>query len=402
MSWHGRIHNSRRAPRWRALEQSRHQTIGAMKSIFYARLSCRHPQPRRSTANHPNTKQERQTGHVNHPGLGPACQLERTKEGMQRRRVKMKTSTNKISLRLLALILGCTNVASQTYTRNSCYTTKNPIQNITFDSVNGTYSITPDQQGTGTRPSTDILFQARACNCADYQNGPYFCPVGLDNCYTYRDWQQQAPLSPPVCTIERSGLVSFAISIAPGLYGLFVIVLTILCCSKRGEFALSYCCNTMARGYANQMYATYLLRRDPELARAMIRRWCLRRWEFVEAQRSAGDGAGLEMAEFDPFAPSRPASLRLRTKCYKPTPSFSGLSGSVNVVHEQNAATADDDTPCCMICFIPLSDGDRIGDLNCMHEFHSSCLKDWLKRKNSCPLCLRQNVAEAVFQDHDG
>jgi Ring finger domain len=292
---------------------------------------------------------------------------------------------------LLALTLRCANIAAQAYTTNSCYTANNPIINVTFDSVNSNYSFTTAQEGTERRQSTDIVFRARECDCVDYRNGPYFCPVGLDNCYTYRDWQQQSPLSPPVCTTERSGLVLFAISISPGLYGLFVIVLTVLCCSRRGEIALSCCLNAVVGGYANQMYASYLLRRDPELARAMIRRWCLRRRAFVEAQRRAGVETTIELGEYDPVAPSaRPASLRLRTTCYKLTPSLSGLS-------DEN--TDDDEAPCCMICFVPLSDGDRVGDLTCKHVFHSDCLKDWLKKKNSCPLCLRQDVAEA-FQDN--
>ena len=43
--------------------------------------------------------------------------------------------------------------------------------------------------------------------------------------------------------------------------------------------------------------------------------------------------------------------------------------------------------PSCTICFAPLEEGDRIGDLQCNHEFHVDCLKTWIQRKNACPLC---------------
>eukprot|EP00429_Kryptoperidinium_foliaceum_P010546 CAMPEP_0176002044 /NCGR_PEP_ID=MMETSP0120_2-20121206/442_1 /TAXON_ID=160619 /ORGANISM="Kryptoperidinium foliaceum, Strain CCMP 1326" /LENGTH=358 /DNA_ID=CAMNT_0017334617 /DNA_START=99 /DNA_END=1176 /DNA_ORIENTATION=- len=32
-------------------------------------------------------------------------------------------------------------------------------------------------------------------------------------------------------------------------------------------------------------------------------------------------------------------------------------------------------------------DGDIVGDLQCQHTFHKSCLKSWVTRKNACPLC---------------
>jgi hypothetical protein len=56
----------------------------------------------------------------------------------------------------------------------------------------------------------------------------------------------------------------------------------------------------------------------------------------------------------------------------------------------QQKEQADDDSdhqPNCSICLIPLENGDRIGALDCKHNFHSDCLKAWLSRRNVCPLC---------------
>ncbi|CAA3032849.1 E3 ubiquitin- ligase MBR2-like [Olea europaea subsp. europaea] len=42
--------------------------------------------------------------------------------------------------------------------------------------------------------------------------------------------------------------------------------------------------------------------------------------------------------------------------------------------------------PCC-ICQEDYIAGDGIGILDCRHEFHTKCIKQWLKLKNLCPIC---------------
>ncbi|XP_010028453.2 E3 ubiquitin-protein ligase MBR2 isoform X4 [Eucalyptus grandis] len=42
--------------------------------------------------------------------------------------------------------------------------------------------------------------------------------------------------------------------------------------------------------------------------------------------------------------------------------------------------------PCC-ICQEEYADGDDLGVLGCGHEFHADCIKQWLMRKNLCPIC---------------
>jgi hypothetical protein len=44
----------------------------------------------------------------------------------------------------------------------------------------------------------------------------------------------------------------------------------------------------------------------------------------------------------------------------------------------------------CQICMANLEAGERIGDLSCGHSFHVDCLKEWIKRRNACPLCQTQ------------
>jgi hypothetical protein len=52
----------------------------------------------------------------------------------------------------------------------------------------------------------------------------------------------------------------------------------------------------------------------------------------------------------------------------------------------------------CAICLDRLEQGDVVGDIPCKHVFHKDCLKDWLRKKNRCPLCQRSGVATPNFQ----
>ncbi|XP_075096624.1 putative E3 ubiquitin-protein ligase RHG1A [Nicotiana tabacum] len=46
----------------------------------------------------------------------------------------------------------------------------------------------------------------------------------------------------------------------------------------------------------------------------------------------------------------------------------------------------EDTEPCC-ICREEYNDGDDVGTLNCGHDFHAGCIKQWLMQKNLCPIC---------------
>ncbi|KAI7754832.1 hypothetical protein M8C21_018925 [Ambrosia artemisiifolia] len=45
-----------------------------------------------------------------------------------------------------------------------------------------------------------------------------------------------------------------------------------------------------------------------------------------------------------------------------------------------------DAEPCC-ICQEEYTNGDDLGALDCGHDFHTSCIKQWLLQKNLCPVC---------------
>lgn len=48
--------------------------------------------------------------------------------------------------------------------------------------------------------------------------------------------------------------------------------------------------------------------------------------------------------------------------------------------------------PCC-ICQEEYDTGDNIGSLDCGHDFHTDCIKQWLAQKNICPICKMTGLA---------
>lgn len=41
----------------------------------------------------------------------------------------------------------------------------------------------------------------------------------------------------------------------------------------------------------------------------------------------------------------------------------------------------------CAICLVEHKEKDKIGVIECGHQFHAECIKDWQRRNNACPLC---------------
>jgi hypothetical protein len=61
--------------------------------------------------------------------------------------------------------------------------------------------------------------------------------------------------------------------------------------------------------------------------------------------------------------------------------------------HQQYHHDNEDGNVICAICMGEVENGDRIGNLHCRHLFHVDCLKQWLRKKNECPMCSAKDVA---------
>ncbi len=62
----------------------------------------------------------------------------------------------------------------------------------------------------------------------------------------------------------------------------------------------------------------------------------------------------------------------------------SDLTGKVDACIDDNDGGCD-----CSICMTSFDMGDMLIALPCdkRHHFHASCIREWLQRQNSCPLC---------------
>ncbi|GMH24935.1 hypothetical protein Nepgr_026778 [Nepenthes gracilis] len=64
---------------------------------------------------------------------------------------------------------------------------------------------------------------------------------------------------------------------------------------------------------------------------------------------------------------------------------YSSLSAaSINL---EELPCIDQKNDSCIICLDEYKDNDRIGTLDCGHEYHADCLKKWLHLKSLCPIC---------------
>ncbi|CAI9089176.1 OLC1v1023687C1 [Oldenlandia corymbosa var. corymbosa] len=48
----------------------------------------------------------------------------------------------------------------------------------------------------------------------------------------------------------------------------------------------------------------------------------------------------------------------------------------------------------CVVCQSDFADGEKLGKLECGHEYHADCIHKWLLEKNVCLVCKRTAIAE--------
>ncbi|XP_057766482.1 probable E3 ubiquitin-protein ligase ZFP1 [Salvia miltiorrhiza] len=70
-------------------------------------------------------------------------------------------------------------------------------------------------------------------------------------------------------------------------------------------------------------------------------------------------------------------------QCNLKVRTFKSLPTRVNL----EATNDQQRTNFCAVCQTDYEPGQKIGTLECGHEYHSECIKKWLLMKNSCPVC---------------
>ncbi|XP_014504936.1 probable E3 ubiquitin-protein ligase RHG1A [Vigna radiata var. radiata] len=75
-----------------------------------------------------------------------------------------------------------------------------------------------------------------------------------------------------------------------------------------------------------------------------------------------------------------------------------GLSEETILKHMKNKkysaepGSQQEAEPCC-VCQEEYKDGDDLGSLDCGHDYHTECIKQWLMHKNLCPICKTTGLA---------
>ncbi|KAL7572077.1 hypothetical protein ACA910_001721 [Epithemia clementina (nom. ined.)] len=268
--------------------------------------------------------------------------------------------------------------------------------------------------------------QARICTCGPFRTSNYrwegeetvYCPLTTTNCGTYRSPEfhelRVGCLTPPKNEKLHDAmiLVAFIWSICMAYF---------LFSHRRLRHIINLCVSKCFPGYL-QFLANRMMRTEPEVAREMMRRNIHVRLRLMQqrleavAPELANEFARQRNAIDPEQAKPPPRSLALKTRIYRKHPdkevATEGVGASVaswssglllaktttNKPEEKPGSSSNDEEEdcehCCIICFQDIEDGERVGALPCTHVFHVECLKVWLKRRNACPMCNRNDVAE--------
>ncbi|XP_049399996.1 uncharacterized protein LOC125864108 [Solanum stenotomum] len=59
----------------------------------------------------------------------------------------------------------------------------------------------------------------------------------------------------------------------------------------------------------------------------------------------------------------------------------------IRIHHAPEVVAPDVESDICAICQSEYENEENIGALQCGHEYHTDCIKQWLMRKTDCPMC---------------
>jgi hypothetical protein len=243
-----------------------------------------------------------------------------------------------------------------------------------------------------------IYFPARECWCANnndplvYNPSLYYCITPYTHC-AIPSWGINKTVAPGCISRSKS---EFEKGVWPVIMLSFAILFTWVCCTKAGRQVYDYVIGLIFPGW-NAYVTDRIIRNDPERAdRLILQYWRRRRialearhFQMMAERRDEDQAENWQEMEESVEVTTPPNELALKTRIFKKSPEAMAVKAD---------DLGDDDfdlggDAACTICFGPLEDGDRVGALVCDHIFHAECLKRWLVRRNTCPLCQMQDAA---------
>jgi hypothetical protein len=299
------------------------------------------------------------------------------------------------------------------------------------------------------------FFYVRECACFTPWNDIAYCPFVINSCLRNIDrgrstWGSDTKRIPGCRNIAQESSYAFGLLMA-SIAWFVVLALCLVSPAGTGAFFRDYIINCFYTKWTEKV-ADRILHNNPNRARALLRsnfihtqaviERSLRRAERLTAaaerrvaapdrtntnsanlttaaentRDEGGDPTGIELqtlrngqnGNHNPGR-CRPSSLALKVRTYHPFNDHSCKGDPEHKNHSLKSGChgedideeAGDHPLECTICFSGIQDGDRVGELRCQHIFHASCLKQWLKRKNVCPLCQCKEIAEPRYEDVD-
>jgi len=232
----------------------------------------------------------------------------------------------------------------------------------------------------------------RECSCSPVE-GTY-CPVGNQYCKIelVNPYQEKLGLS---CTTDTDD--AFSLFVLPLTVFLFIFFCCLCQYSPRGRYAKGYakkvaCCwdegryeqslndalNRMAQQHFDQHRRMERIRTyQVETGRVVIPR----ERPMLHGVISSRTTTASSPTNTSDIIVARQSVVVLKTTRYH---------GDIDM---REISPEDQDEETCAICLFTFQEGDRVGNVRCGHVFHVECLKEWIQRKNHCPLCQMNNMA---------
>lgn len=234
---------------------------------------------------------------------------------------------------------------------------------------------------------TGNVFYVRQCLCS---TRPWetevkaFCPLDKTTCGIPRSSNESVGC---FNQSSRTSLIRNAWPVIVLWYGGLVIFLLFTSQGRNARhYLIGKCCN---RNYNRQLVDQYWYIEGGFWRRRRRRTNLHSLFQFFRRRA--------EMESEDEVPPLPPNTLDHLVDTHSEHPP-NQLALKTKLYAAPHNAVEDEDDLACTICFTPLEDGDRVGALSCKHEFHVECLKNWLPRRNICPLCQAPNAATPQYQ----
>lgn len=238
----------------------------------------------------------------------------------------------------------------------------------------------------------DILIKVRYCDCfSELGVEPFYCPATVQYCGATPGGLEEVV----GCfnATQHQEIASNALFVASAC---LCAVFAWLLLSEPGKHTRNYLFGLVFPGW-NERLASNLQRQYPERALHMMRIHLRHTHQDSSSHQDEewlldADAVRRLMLDLDsPWAINkpdgrRPVALKLKTCIYMP---------------DENGRTKidEDSLDDCAICYQDLLSGERIGVIACGHKLHSHCLKEWCSRRNTCPLCNCNDIAEPQFHN---